>query len=108
MNSLKFLAAPWSSQASARFSAPALARTSQASDGLRFYYCRPPNSDWEFYHAGDNSKTEDHLARTSQASDGLRFYYCRPRDKTPNPNLAARPCPSVAWQGRECSSASNS
>src|SRR6266851_3370382 len=21
----------------------------------------PPNSDWEFYHAGDNKKTEDHL-----------------------------------------------
>ena len=22
---------------------------------------RPPNSDWEFYHAGDSNKTEDHL-----------------------------------------------
>src|SRR5260370_28154580 len=21
----------------------------------------PPNSDWEFYHAGDHKKTEDHL-----------------------------------------------
>ncbi len=21
----------------------------------------PPNSDWEFYHAGDSNKTEDHL-----------------------------------------------
>lgn len=21
----------------------------------------PPNSDWEFYHAGDNKKTQDHL-----------------------------------------------
>ena len=27
----------------------------------------PPNSDWEFYHAGDNSKTEDHLKPVTSA-----------------------------------------
>ena len=27
----------------------------------------PPNSDWEFYHAGDNKKTEDHLKPVTSA-----------------------------------------
>ena len=27
----------------------------------------PPNSDWEFYHAGDNKKTEDHLKPLTSA-----------------------------------------
>jgi len=27
----------------------------------------PPNSDWEFYHAGDNKKTEDHLKSVTSA-----------------------------------------
>jgi cell division septation protein DedD len=27
----------------------------------------PPNSDWEFYHAGDNKKTEDHLKPVAAA-----------------------------------------
>ena len=27
----------------------------------------PPNSDWEFYHAGDNKKTEDHLKAVASA-----------------------------------------
>jgi septal ring-binding cell division protein DamX len=27
----------------------------------------PPNSDWEFYHAGDNKKTEDHLKPVASA-----------------------------------------
>ncbi|HEV1994530.1 MAG TPA: SPOR domain-containing protein [Candidatus Acidoferrum sp.] len=27
----------------------------------------PPNSDWEFYHAGDNRKTEDHLKPVASA-----------------------------------------
>jgi septal ring-binding cell division protein DamX len=27
----------------------------------------PPNSDWEFYHAGDNKKTEDHLKPVATA-----------------------------------------
>jgi len=28
----------------------------------------PPNSDWEFYHAGENRKTEDHLKPIAPAS----------------------------------------
>jgi cell division septation protein DedD len=28
----------------------------------------PPNSDWEFYHAGDQKKTEDHLKPVATAS----------------------------------------
>jgi DedD protein len=28
----------------------------------------PPSSDWEFYHAGDNKKTEDHLRPAAPAS----------------------------------------
>jgi cell division septation protein DedD len=28
----------------------------------------PPNSDWEFYHAGDNRKTEDHLKPVAPAT----------------------------------------
>ena len=27
----------------------------------------PPNSEWEFYHAGENRKTEDHLKPIAQA-----------------------------------------
>ena len=27
----------------------------------------PPNSEWEFYHAGDNKKTEDHLKSVTSA-----------------------------------------
>src|SRR5260370_28209684 len=27
----------------------------------------PPNSDWEFYHAGDKKKTEDHLKPSASA-----------------------------------------
>jgi hypothetical protein len=27
----------------------------------------PPNSDWEFYHAGDSKKTEDHLKSVAPA-----------------------------------------
>jgi len=27
----------------------------------------PPNSDWEFYHAGENKKTEDHLKPVASA-----------------------------------------
>jgi cell division septation protein DedD len=32
----------------------------------------PPNSDWEFYHAGDNKKTEDHLKPAASASAPAR------------------------------------
>jgi septal ring-binding cell division protein DamX len=28
----------------------------------------PPNSDWEFYHAGDNKKTDDHLKPVAVAA----------------------------------------
>jgi len=28
----------------------------------------PPNSDWEFYHAGDSNKTEDHLKSVAPAA----------------------------------------
>jgi cell division septation protein DedD len=31
-----------------------------------------PNSDWEFYHAGDNKKTEDHLKPAASASAPAR------------------------------------
>src|SRR5256885_3759768 len=29
----------------------------------------PPTSDWEFYHAGDNKKTEDHLKPAASPTD---------------------------------------
>jgi septal ring-binding cell division protein DamX len=32
----------------------------------------PPNSDWEFYHAGDNKKTEDHLKPVASAPTPAR------------------------------------
>jgi cell division septation protein DedD len=32
----------------------------------------PPNSDWEFYHAGDNKKTEDHLKPVASAPASAR------------------------------------
>ncbi len=38
--------------------APATAPTNSAA---------PPNSEWEFYHAGDNKKPEDHLKSVSSA-----------------------------------------
>ena len=31
----------------------------------------PPNSDWEFYHAGDNKKTEDHLKPIAPAQKSV-------------------------------------
>ena len=32
----------------------------------------PPNSDWEFYHAGENQKTEDHLKPVASVAAPLR------------------------------------
>ncbi len=43
--------------------APATAPTDTAA---------PPNSDWEFYHAGDKKKTEDHLKRLAAAPTSAR------------------------------------
>jgi len=33
----------------------------------------PPNSDWEFYHAGDSKKTEDHLKPVASSPAPGRF-----------------------------------
>src|SRR5258708_8166933 len=64
----------------------------------------PPNSDWEFYHAGDNKKPEDRLkpvaARPARAQKNVPVLVrttaapTKPRSssKTPNtPPLPARP-----------------
>src|SRR5260370_28081791 len=43
-------------------------RTNSPSPGMRpTDTTAPPNSDWEFYHAGDNKKTEDHLKPVASA-----------------------------------------
>src|SRR5260370_42653040 len=46
------------------------AGTGAAATGFRWssvFLLSPPNSDWEFYHAGDNKKTEDHLKPVAAA-----------------------------------------
>src|SRR5713226_5546280 len=42
-------------------------RTNPAPATTPTYTATPPNSDWEFYHAGDSKKTEDHLKPVASA-----------------------------------------
>lgn len=49
----------------------------------------PPNSDWEFYHAGESKKTEDHLKAVPVAAKAA------PPPRTPSSSSKALNAPSI-------------
>src|SRR5260370_36642198 len=50
----------------------------------------PPNSDWEFYHAGDNKKSEDHLRPAAAVPVPARKNAPAPGRTTPPPRTPGR------------------
>jgi septal ring-binding cell division protein DamX len=59
----------------------------------------PPNSDWEFYHAGDNKKTEDHLKPIAPKSVPVLVRTTAPprTASSPSKNLNAPMIPRDAY-----------
>ena len=49
----------------------------------------PPNSDWEFYHAGDNKKTDDHLKPVAVAAAPAKKNLTSPAKSSVPPRSAS-------------------
>jgi septal ring-binding cell division protein DamX len=49
----------------------------------------PPNSDWEFYHAGDNKKTDDHLKPVAVAAAPAKKNQTSPAKSSVPPRSAS-------------------